>query len=124
MNEFGKFTRKLRIDRGEILKDMAKKLNVSAAYLSAAEIGKRKIPEEWIYNLSKLYDLTLSQINELKQAYVQSCDELKLNMKEANLKQKNLAINFAEGFARLDEEEIDELLKILSKARSNTNDKY
>ena len=38
-NNFGKFCRKLRIDRGEILADMAKKLGVSSAFLSKVETG-------------------------------------------------------------------------------------
>lgn len=32
VNNFGKFCRKLRIDRGELLADMAKKLGVSSAF--------------------------------------------------------------------------------------------
>ena len=47
LTEFGKFSRKLRIDNGELLKDMAIKLNVTVSYLSAVEIGKRNIPEKW-----------------------------------------------------------------------------
>ena len=39
--EFGKFCRKLRIDQGELLKEMADKLGVSAAYLSAGKVGHR-----------------------------------------------------------------------------------
>ena len=39
----GKFLRKLRIDTGEILKDMAEKLHVSPSFLSAVENGKKKI---------------------------------------------------------------------------------
>lgn len=46
LTEFGKFSRKLRIDNGELLKDMAIKLNVTVSYLSAVEIGKRNIPEK------------------------------------------------------------------------------
>ena len=123
MNEFGKFTRKLRIDRGELLKDMSCKLIVSPAYLSAVEIGKRNIPQDWIDILYKAYLLTTKQINELKQAYAQSCNEIKLNMKGATNEQKNLAIEFMEGFARLDEKDIHELSKILAKStRRNIND--
>ena len=114
MNEFGKFTRKLRIDRGELLKDMSCKLKVSPAY---------NIPQDWIDILSKAYLLTTKQINELKQAYAQSCNEIKLNMKGATNEQKNLAIEFMEGFARLDEKDIHELSKILAKStRRNIND--
>ena len=37
LTSLGKFLRKLRIDRGEILKDMADKLGVTVSFLSAVE---------------------------------------------------------------------------------------
>lgn len=48
LTEFGKILRKIRIDQGEIIKDMEEKLNVTASYLSVVETGKRNIPENWI----------------------------------------------------------------------------
>ena len=40
----GKFLRKLRIDRNELLKDMAGKLDVTVSFLSSVENGKKKMP--------------------------------------------------------------------------------
>lgn len=57
LTEFGKFTRKLRIDNGELLKNMADKLGVSSSYLSSVETGKRKVPLEWADKISLLYSL-------------------------------------------------------------------
>lgn len=62
---FGKFVAKLRIDHSETQLDMAKKLGVTASYLSAVELGKREVPPEWIHSLSSLYELTPSQKVEL-----------------------------------------------------------
>lgn len=45
LTRFGKQLRKLRIDREERLKDMADRLNVTTAYLSAVENGKRTVPD-------------------------------------------------------------------------------
>ena len=50
-----RFLRKLRIDNGEILKDMAEALGVSSAFLSAVENGKKKMPEGWIEKLKAIY---------------------------------------------------------------------
>ena len=50
----GRFLRKLRIDNGEILKDMAEALGVSSAFLSAVENGKKKMPEGWIEKLKTM----------------------------------------------------------------------
>ena len=44
LTSIGKFFRKLRIDEGEILKDMAEKLGVSVSFLSAVENGKKRMP--------------------------------------------------------------------------------
>ena len=44
MTPLGAKLRKLRAERGIALKDMAKALNVSSAYLSALEHGKRGKP--------------------------------------------------------------------------------
>ena len=41
----GRFLRKLRIDRGKILKTMAETLGVSSAFLSAVENGKKKFQD-------------------------------------------------------------------------------
>lgn len=49
LTSVGRFLRTLRIDHGEILKDMADVLGVSSAFLSAVENGKKKMPEGWIW---------------------------------------------------------------------------
>jgi transcriptional regulator with XRE-family HTH domain len=62
---FGKFLKIFRIKRNEFLKDMAQKLGVSAAFLSAVETGKKKIPEDWIEKIVNLYKLGGSEKDEL-----------------------------------------------------------
>jgi transcriptional regulator with XRE-family HTH domain len=63
--DFGKFCRKLRIDKDELMKDMAKKLGVTVSYLSAIEKGKRSIPGDWAEQISEHYELTEQQVQEL-----------------------------------------------------------
>ena len=46
LKSLGKFFRKIRIDYGEILKNMADKLEV-VFFLSAVENGKKKMPSNW-----------------------------------------------------------------------------
>lgn len=62
---FGKFAKKLRIDEYETLGDMAKKLGVTASYLSAVENGKRRLPIEWREIILSKYKLNESQRLEL-----------------------------------------------------------
>lgn len=63
--DFGKFTRKLRVDNDELMKDMASKLGVTSSYLSAVEKGKRKVPLNWSELITMQYDLTEKQSSEL-----------------------------------------------------------
>lgn len=65
LTEFGKFLRKLRIDNGELLKDMAIKLNTTPAFLSMVETGRRSIPKKWEEEIEKSYSLNLEQKEEL-----------------------------------------------------------
>lgn len=65
LTEFGKILRKIRIDNQELLKDMAKKLGVSSAYLSAVETGKRKVPSDWVPKVAALYTLDRESKDEL-----------------------------------------------------------
>ena len=61
VTEFGKFSRKLRIENDELLRDMANKLGVTASYLSAVEIGKRNIPKKWEHIIVNAYQLDNSK---------------------------------------------------------------
>lgn len=53
--QLGTFLKNLRLDSGELLKEMAEKLNVSSSFLSAVENGKRDIPESWYKKMVDLY---------------------------------------------------------------------
>ncbi len=61
ITELGKFLRRLRIDHGEILYNMATKLGVSITFLSSVETGKKNMPSEWVDKLSALYSLSNDQ---------------------------------------------------------------
>lgn len=68
LTAFGRITRKLRIDRGELLKDMAKQLGITVSYLSAVETGKRNVPHNWIERLQQSYDLSSDETMLLQKA--------------------------------------------------------
>lgn len=48
LTEFGSAVRKARIDAKVTLQAMARDLGVTAAYLSGLEVGRKKVPEEWV----------------------------------------------------------------------------
>lgn len=119
LTSVGRFLRKLRIDEGEILRDMARKLGVSPAFLSAVENGKKKVPEAWLPKLKELYSLSSEQIAELKDAIVESSDTIELNIRNASTENRQLAVSFARQFDTLDEETTKKLFNILKKHKED-----
>lgn len=89
LTDFGKLLRKIRIDHGEIIKDMADKLGVTASYLSAIENGKRNIPENWVDEISQLYQLDNIATEQLKNTILTSAKSLKLDIENLTKKKRN-----------------------------------
>ena len=115
----GKFLRKLRIDSGEILRDMAKKLDVSSAFLSAVENGKKKMPDAWLSKLETFYSLDTQQMEELRNAIVESADTVELNIQNVSIANRKLAVSFARQFDTLDEETTKKLFDILKNHKED-----
>lgn len=55
LTDFGKAVRKARLDADETLSTMAESLNVSPAFLSAMETGRKKIPDEWVVKITQFF---------------------------------------------------------------------
>lgn len=65
----GKELRFMRLDLGELLKDMADKLHITPSYLSSIENGKFNPTRKWFDNLCKVYNLSSEQRQKLENAY-------------------------------------------------------
>lgn len=115
LTRFGKQLRMLRIECDQKLKDMADKLNVTVAYLSAVENGKRPVPDSWIKLIADCYDLTKDEILELQESAYENKKELKISIENANEVEKDLALSFARRFKNLSDEEMDKLQRILDE---------
>ncbi len=115
LTEFGKFCRKLRIDKGELLKDMAEILCVTPSYLSAVEVGKRNVPYEWGELLSDSYNLSELEIRELTKAIDNSQLNLKLDLNNFSVFEKDIALSFARNFKELTDTDKESIRNILSK---------
>ncbi len=55
ITEFGKTVRKARIDAGVTLASMANELNTTPSFLSALEMGRKKIPTDWVGKLESYF---------------------------------------------------------------------
>jgi len=95
LSAFGKFVRKLRIDNGEILKDMANKLGVTSSYLSAVENNKRKVPHHWTDIIIHDYSLDEFQTKQLRRAVDESLKVSKVNINDLDNSDKDLVMELA-----------------------------
>ncbi|MCD7947275.1 MAG: helix-turn-helix domain-containing protein [Oscillospiraceae bacterium] len=114
LTEFGKMLRKLRIDCGEIIKNMADKLGCTASYLLAVETGKRSVPDEWADKIIALYSLDDDAAQKLRSASTADAKSLKIDMNNLFGAKRETAILFAREFSDVDDataEKIRELLK-------------
>ena len=68
LTPFGIATRKLRLDKGLRLLDLAEKLNLSSSFISAVETGKKPIPAGYVDSVVKAMGLTTAEAVELQKA--------------------------------------------------------
>ncbi len=115
LTEFGKVLKKIRVDRNEILKDMANKLGVTVSYLSAIENGKREVPDNWINKIKSNYRLSSKESSDLENSFFESKKEISIKLSNLNDTKKQAAIAFAREFEEFSDEEIKAILKIIKK---------
>ena len=115
MTEVGKFLKKLRVDNNEILFTMAQKLGVTSSFLSAVELGKKKMPYEWNVKIRSVYHLSPSQEEELDAAIAASEKAVIIDLENASHDAKKTAVSFARSFEDLSDEQLDAIKKLMQK---------
>jgi transcriptional regulator with XRE-family HTH domain len=113
LTRFGKFCRKLRIDRGELLKDMAEKLGVTPSFLSAVETGIKNVPKDWFEKITKVYSLNEKEKEELYDAIQNSQLTVKFSLKELKPDEQDLVLAFARELKSLNDESKKRIQSIL-----------
>lgn len=115
---FGKFLRNLRMDKGEILKTMAEKLEVTSSFLSAVENGKKKIPTGWVERIRFLYSLSDEESIELQNAASETNECVEIGLTNLSFQQRELAFSFARKLNGFDEKELQKLWQILKEDKN------
>lgn len=125
MNGFAKALRILRINKGEVLKDMAEKLQVTSSYLSAIECGKRKIPEDLIDRISLVYSLSDEEKAELEDAKSKAENQVSITIPfdGLNLDQQDVALKFARSFKDSHPEDLSLFIEGLRKLIASKEEK-
>ena len=114
LTNFGKFCRKLRIDRGELLIDMASKLGVSSAFLSSVETGKKKPPLEWEIKLIEEYGLGNDLIKDLRVSFFEARNMDSIDMSSYKDEEKDLMLAFARKINTFNEDRLSKLRRMIN----------
>lgn len=115
VSDFGKELRKIRIDNGEVLKDMADKLKVTSSYLSAIENGKRAVPANFVGEIISLYELSEKRQEVLRLSYDNSLKTVSLDLDGKKFAKRELALKFARSFEDMSDEKAKKLLSFIDR---------
>lgn len=115
----GRFLRKFRIDKDMNMKDMAKDLNVTSAYLSSVERGKRNCSSKMIDKIISTYNLEGEIVNQLYWLATYSGTFVKIDLTELSIEDRELVILFAGKYKHLSDKDKKEL-KALLNCKENT----
>ena len=115
LTKFGKFLRVLRMERGELLKNMAENLKISSAYLSSIEMGNREIPKSLPQDLIQKYNLTEEEQVEMQKAVSASIKTIDISLANTTNLQKEAALVFARNLEKMNDTSIEEFLDFMKK---------
>lgn len=111
ITELGKQLRLLRINTGDSLRTMAAKLNISAAYLSSIENGKRNVPDEFDKMLFEVYLLSEQEKKIIKKAVYSSKEKYTVDLTSIGDKKRKILFALVE--EELREDTIDKLYAVI-----------
>jgi HTH-type transcriptional regulator, competence development regulator len=119
LTPFGKALRKLRIDRDMLLKDLADKMSVTPAFLSAIEAGRKAIPHGMTDRVASLMNLDSTDYQQLKQAADLSVASVQIPLSSASsLFDRSLATQLARNFDELDESQKTAIKQIMDRRKT------
>ncbi len=121
MTPFGERLRKLREERGILLKEMAVELGVSPTYLSALEHGRRSKPNwSFVQRVIHYFNIIWDEADELQRLADMSDPRTVVDTSGLSQKATLLANQLARTIADLSDAELDAHLTLLELARKRT----
>lgn len=119
VSELGKFLRKLRIDCGEVLFDMAEKLGVSSSFLSAVENGKKRMPSRWNEILPDIYSFSVEKRKTFTNAVAASENGIEIDFRDMGMERRRLGVALAREIRTLPQEKMSQLRRMLMEPTSS-----
>lgn len=113
LTRFGRFCRKLRIDNGKLLFDMAQQLGVSSAFLSKVENGKAKPQVEWKDIIVREYNLDSLAASELEDCIKEARAKNVINVSELSGDDRDMMLAFARKLDTMSQSDKEKIKKML-----------
>ena len=115
LSNYGKILRKIRIDKGLTMAQMAKAVGITSAYLSTIERGKRNIPKSLTQNVINHYKLSNEQVAELQKAEYLSMDSFEIELSDVDLDKKTLVFTIAKNLKNMTCEQVAKINNIMEE---------
>ena len=119
LTPFGITIRKLRLDKGMRLLDLARRISRSPAFVSAIETGRKPIPDSYVLMISRAMELSAPEIRELRGAADRTRKEVPVQ--ELPEDQRELVAAFARKIDELPSDMMAKLKKIVLKSSESEN---
>ena len=113
LTSLGKVLRVIRMDKELLLKDMADRLGVKPSYVSSIENGKRRPSENFVQSLRDALLLTDDEYQKVREAYIETIQELSLKLDSDEPHQMDLALKLARSFNDLTPTQTEAIKKIM-----------
>lgn len=121
---YGEFLKHLRIDRREMLKTMAERLDLNSSYLSAIESGTRDIPPSLTEKVCAAYDLNENERSKLRDAELNTdrkVVQIDMGKINSNRLAKEVVLNFAGKVASLTDGQLEEINAVLNRTNKEAS---
>lgn len=114
---YGKVVRKLRIDKGMKLYEMAEAIGMSSAFLSAIEKGDKHVPKTLIEKVVNSLGLEPGgpQQRSLEEAAMLDRGYITVDISRASPQAQDVAIKFARSLETLNDGQLETLLALVNR---------
>ena len=120
LTPYGKQVRKYRIDAEMTLREMAKALGKSSAFVSGMETGRKRVGEETVNKVAGILELDLEERESLLRAAEESRNEHRVVLGQgATADEREVAAMFARQFGELTSEQRNGIKRILAGRKSS-----
>jgi transcriptional regulator with XRE-family HTH domain len=116
ITNLGKELRKLRLDLGITLFDMAKEIEMSSGMLSSVETGRKPAPITLVEKLANQYDVVRAQRDKFEKLALETKTEVRVRL-DSRPHANELAVAFARKFDGLTDQDISDLMAVFEKKK-------